>query len=282
MMHIARTVPDLRAHVAAWRKAGDSVAVVPTMGALHAGHLSLVAAARASGARVIVTLFVNPRQFDRPQDLANYPRTEDRDRLVLEPAGVDLLFAPGVDEVYPPGFATSVHVAGLTRGMCGDFRPGHFDGMATVVTKLFLMTGADRAFFGEKDWQQLQIVRRLAADLNIPIEVKGCPTVRETDGLAMSSRNERLTAADRAIAPALHEAMQTATARLRTGEDAAAALETARARITAAGFDRVEYLDLRHPDTLQPLDRADGPARLLAAAWLGRVRLIDNIAVWPG
>lgn len=279
MMQIARSVPDLRAHVRGWRDAGDLVAVVPTMGALHAGHLSLVEAARATGARVIVTLFVNPRQFDRPEDLANYPRTEDRDRVVLEPAGVDLLFAPPVDEVYPPGFATSVSVAGLTRGMCGDFRPGHFDGMATVVAKLFLMTGADRAFFGEKDWQQLQIVRRLAADLNIPIKVTGCPTLREADGLAMSSRNARLTGRDRAIAPALHRAMQAAAARLRAGEAAAPVLDAARARITGDGFDRVEYLDLRHPDTLVPLDRAQGPARLLAAAWLGPVRLIDNIAV---
>lgn len=279
MMQIARTVANLRAVVADWRAEGHRVAVVPTMGALHDGHLSLVTAARDSGARVIVTLFVNPRQFDRPEDLANYPRTEDRDRAILEPAGVDLLFAPGVEEVYPPGFATSVKVAGLTQGMCGDYRPGHFDGMATIVAKLFLMTGADRAFFGEKDWQQLQIVRRLASDLNIPIEVAGCPTVREPDGLAMSSRNERLSPADRAIAPALHRAMQAAAERLRTGEDAAPVLTDAAAQIVADGFDRVEYLDLRHPESLAPLGRADGPARLLAAAWLGPVRLIDNIPV---
>ncbi|HRO15529.1 MAG TPA: pantoate--beta-alanine ligase, partial [Paracoccus sp. (in: a-proteobacteria)] len=172
-MRAIRTVPDLRAQVAGWRAAGETVAVVPTMGALHAGHLSLVDAARAECHRVIVTLFVNPRQFDRPEDLANYPRTEDRDRAVLEPRGVDVLFAPSADEVYPPGFTTTVSVAGLAQGMCGDFRPGHFDGMATVVAKLFLMTGADRAFFGEKDWQQLQIVRRMVADLNLPIVVTG-------------------------------------------------------------------------------------------------------------
>ena len=278
-MRIVRTVPDLRAAVAGWREAGEPVAVVPTMGALHDGHLSLVAAARASGARVIVTLFVNPRQFDRPEDLAKYPRTEDRDRAVLQPAGVDLLFMPAADQVYPPGFATSVAVAGLARGMCGDYRPGHFDGMATVVTKLFLMTGADLAFFGEKDWQQLQIVRRLAADLNIPITVVGCPTVREPDGLAMSSRNERLPPADRAIAPALHRGMQEAARQLRNGDAAAAVLAETAARIETAGFERVEYLDLRHPETLAPLNRADGPARLLAAAWLGGVRLIDNIPV---
>ena len=238
-----------------------------------------MAQARDACDRVIVTLFVNPTQFDRPEDLAKYPRTENRDRAVLEPVGVDLLFMPGVDEVYPPGFATTVSVSGLTSGMCGDFRPGHFDGMATIVAKLFLMTGADRAFFGEKDWQQLQIVRRLAADLNIPIEVTGCPTVREADGLAMSSRNARLSPPDRAAAPALYAALTHAAQRLRGGEDPAPVLEAARAEILAGGFARVEYLDLRHPQTLTPLDRLDGPARLLAAAWLGPVRLIDNVAV---
>lgn len=278
-MQVVRSVAELRAVTGGWRQAGDSVAVVPTMGALHDGHLSLVAQARDACDRVIVTLFVNPTQFDRPEDLAKYPRTEDRDRAVLEPAGVDLLFMPGVDEVYPPGFATTVSVAGLTRGMCGDFRPGHFDGMATIVAKLFLMTGAHRAFFGEKDWQQLQIVRRLAADLNIPIEVTGCPTVREADGLAMSSRNARLSPPDRAAAPALYAALTRAAQRLRGGEDPAPVLEAARAEILAGGFARVEYLDLRHPQTLTPLDRLDGPARLLAAAWLGPVRLIDNVAV---
>ena len=278
-MQVVRSVVQLRAVTGGWRQAGDSVAVVPTMGALHDGHLSLVAQARDACDRVIVTLFVNPTQFDRPEDLAKYPRTENRDRAVLEPAGVDLLFMPGLDEVYPPGFATTVSVSGLTSGMCGDFRPGHFDGMATIVAKLFLMTGADRAFFGEKDWQQLQIVRRLAADLNIPIEVTGCPTVREADGLAMSSRNARLSPPDRAAAPALYAALTRAAQRLRGGEDPAPVLEAARAEILAGGFARVEYLDLRHPQTLTPLDRLDRPARLLAAAWLGPVRLIDNVAV---
>lgn len=278
-MQVVRSVAELRAVTGGWRQAGDSVAVVPTMGALHDGHLSLVAQARDACDRVIVTLFVNPTQFDRPEDLAKYPRTEDRDRAVLEPAGVDLLFMPGVDEVYPPGFATTVSVSGLTSGMCGDFRPGHFDGMATIVAKLFLMTGAHRAFFGEKDWQQLQIVRRLAADLNIPIEVTGCPTVREADGLAMSSRNARLSPPDRAAAPTLYAALTHAAQRLRGGEAPAPVLGAAREEILTGGFARVEYLDLRHPQTLTPLDRLDGPARLLAAAWLGPVRLIDNVAV---
>lgn len=278
-MHVAGSVADLRAYVAGWRSLGETVAVVPTMGALHAGHLSLVDAARAACDRVIVTLFVNPRQFDRSEDLANYPRHEDSDRAILGPRGVDLLFAPPVDEVYPQGFATMIRVEGLSRGMCGDFRPGHFDGMATVVAKLLLMTGADRAFFGEKDWQQLQIVRRMVADLNIPIAITGCPTLLEADGLALSSRNERLSPEDRAIAPALHRAMAAAAERLRAGEDAAQVLAQTRDAITAAGFRQVEYLDLRDPETLVPLDRLDGPARLLAAAWLGPVRLIDNIAV---
>lgn len=278
-MQVARSVADLRGHVAGWRSRGETVAVVPTMGALHAGHLSLVEAARAACDRVIVTLFVNPRQFDNAEDLANYPRHEDSDRAILGPRGVDLLFMPPVDEVYPQGFATSVRVEGLSRGMCGDFRPGHFDGMATVVAKLLLMTGADRAFFGEKDWQQLQIVRRMVADLNIPTAITGCPTLREADGLALSSRNARLSSEDRAIAPALHRAMAAAALRLRAGEDVAQVLAQARDQITAAGFRQVEYLDLRDPETLVPLDRLDGPARLLAAAWLGPVRLIDNIAV---
>jgi len=278
-MQVARSVSDLRAAVALWRAAGETVAVVPTMGALHDGHLSLVASARAACDRVIVTLFVNPRQFDRAEDLLNYPRTEDRDRDVLGPAGVDLLFAPGVDEVYPPGFATSIHVAGLSEGMCGDFRPGHFDGMATIVTKLFLMTGADRAFFGEKDWQQLQIVRRLVADLNIPIAITACPTLREADGLALSSRNARLSVADRATAPVLYAALSRAAAQLAAGAEVGRVLDDARAAMIDCGFSRVEYLDLRHPQTLAPLTCAEGPARLLAAAWLGPVRLIDNVEV---
>ena len=191
-MRTVREVKALRGVVAGWKAVGQTVAVVPTMGALHPGHLSLIAAARAGADRVIATIFVNPRQFNKPEDLARYPRTEDRDAGMLATAGVDLLFAPPAEAVYPEGFATSVSVAGLSEGLCGAHRPGHFDGVATVVTKLFLMTGADRAFFGEKDWQQLQIVRRLARDLNIPVAVTGCPTLREADGLAMSSRNTRL------------------------------------------------------------------------------------------
>lgn len=279
MTGIVRHVADLRAAVAGWRRAGDSVGVVPTMGALHQGHLSLVAAARAACDRVIVTIFVNPRQFDNPEDLAKYPRTEETDAALLAPLAVDAIFAPAPAEVYPQGFATTVSVAGVSAGLCGAHRPGHFDGVATVVAKLFGMTQADQAFFGEKDWQQVQVVRRLVADLNIPVTINACPTLREPDGLALSSRNARLSAQDRAIAPALHAAMQDAARAIRAGTPLAAALVGAEAAVLAAGFARVEYLDLRSAEGLEPVILLDRPARLLAAAWLGDVRLIDNIAV---
>ena len=279
MTEVIRSAAALREKVAAWKRSGMLVGVVPTMGALHDGHLSLARAARAQSDRVIVTIFVNPMQFNNPEDLKKYPRDETRDLALLEADGVDVLFAPGPDEVYPEGFATKVSVAGISAPMEGAFRPGHFDGVATVVSKLFGMTQAGRAFFGEKDWQQLQVVRRLVTDLNIPVDVIGCPTIREDDGLAMSSRNVRLSDAERAVAPALHRAMQAAAEAIRGGAPTGAALADARAAILAAGFGAVEYLDLRHAGTLEPIDRADPPARLLVAAMLGEVRLIDNIAV---
>ena len=276
-MRTIRDLSVLRTRVRDWREAGESVAVVPTMGALHEGHLSLVAAAKAACDRVIVTLFVNPKQFNNPQDLAKYPRTEATDAALLQPLGVDVLFAPEAAAVYPEGFLTRVTVAHLQDVLCGAHRPGHFDGVATVVTKLLLMTGADTAFFGEKDWQQLQIIRRLVEDLNIPVDVVGCPTLRERDGLAMSSRNQRLSKADRARAPALHAAMAEAAGTIRTGGAVSMALSAACDAILKAGFSEVEYLDLRHSATLAPLDRPAPEARLFAAAWIGGVRLIDNI-----
>lgn len=276
---ILRTVAELRAATARWRAAGESIGVVPTMGALHAGHISLAQAARAGCDRVIVTIFVNPRQFNDPKDLEKYPRTEVEDAALLAPEGVDVVFAPGPAEVYPEGFATTVSVGRLTEGLCGAGRPGHFDGVATVVTKLFLQTGADRAYFGEKDWQQLQVVTRLAADLDIPITVVPCPTVREEDGLALSSRNRLLSPEARAIATALPRAMATAAETMRAGTPVTEALETARAAIAAGGFDRVEYLELRAAKGLAPLTTLSAPARLLAAAHVGGVRLIDNIPV---
>ncbi|WP_019173672.1 pantoate--beta-alanine ligase [Pseudaminobacter salicylatoxidans] len=278
---IVRTLAELRATVAEWRREGARVAVVPTMGALHEGHLSLVRAALVQAERVIVTLFVNPKQFNSAADLAAYPRTEHEDAARLAPLGAHMLYAPDADQVYPEGFATNVSVSGVSEGLCGAFRPGHFDGVATVVAKLFLQTGADLAFFGEKDFQQLHVVRRMARDLDIPIGIVGCPTVREADGLALSSRNVRLSQAQRAVAPRLADILLDAAARLAAGAAVAATLDAAQAAILAAGYAEVEYLALRAEDDLSPLDRADRPARLLAAAWLGEVRLIDNVPVRP-
>jgi pantoate--beta-alanine ligase len=276
---ILRTVADLRARVARWRAEGAVVGVVPTMGALHEGHLSLVRAAQADCGRVIVTIFVNPKQFDRPEDLLRYPRTEESDAALLRPLGVDVVFAPAPAEVYPAGFVSTVSVAGPALQLEGRHRPGHFDGVATVVTKLFGMTGATRAYFGEKDWQQLQVVRRLAADLNLDIEVIGCPTDRDPDGLARSSRNVRLSASARAAAAALPRAMQRAARALREGVPAEAALDTAETALLDAGFAPVDYLALCDGATLEPLAAARPGARLLAAAWIDGVRLIDNIAL---
>jgi pantoate--beta-alanine ligase len=276
---IVRTVAELRRIVGEWRAEGHRVAVVPTMGALHEGHLSLVRAALAGAERVIVTLFVNPKQFNSAADLAAYPRTENEDAAKLEPLGAHLLFCPDGDEMYPAGFATTVSVTGVSEGLCGAHRPGHFDGVATVVSKLFLQTGADVAFFGEKDFQQLQVVRRMAADLNIPIEVTGCPTVREADGLALSSRNVRLSAQERRIAPALAKVLLETAERLGAGDPVELLLAEARARIEAAGFREVEYLELRAEDDLAPLPVLDRAGRLLVAAWLGETRLIDNVSV---
>jgi pantoate--beta-alanine ligase len=278
---IVRTLADLRSVVAGWRKDKARIAVVPTMGALHEGHLSLVRAALARADRVIVTLFVNPKQFNSAADLAAYPRTEEEDADKLAPLGAHLLYVPDGSEIYPPGFATTVSVTGVSEGLCGAKRPGHFDGVATVVAKLFLQTGADIAFFGEKDLQQLHVVRRMASDLDLPIEIVGCPTVREADGLALSSRNVRLSAGERAIAPKLVAILDEAARSLSAGAPAAPLLEAANRSILAAGFREVEYVELRSEADLAPLELADRPARLLAAAWLGQTRLIDNVVVQP-
>lgn len=278
---IVRRRDALREIVGAWKQAGLRVGVVPTMGALHEGHLSLVRAALAACDRVVVTLFVNPRQFNSPSDLAAYPRTEETDARLLAPLGAHLLYVPDGEEIYPPGFATNVSVSGLTDGLDGTFRPGHFDGVTTVVAKLFLQTGADLAFFGEKDFQQLHVVRRMAADLDIPVRVVPCPTVREADGLALSSRNTRLSPEERALAPGLSRALFEAAHRLSRGEKPAAVLAEATARIRESGFREVDYVELRGADDLKPMDRLDRPGRLLAAAWMGEVRLIDNVSVEP-
>ncbi|MEX3010997.1 pantoate--beta-alanine ligase [Hoeflea sp. TYP-13] len=278
---IVRTVAELRKTVAGWRRDGANVAVVPTMGALHEGHLSLVQAARKDADRVIVTLFVNPKQFNNASDLSGYPRTEESDAAKLAPLGTDLLYAPGVDEIYPEGFSTNISVDGVSQGLCGAHRPGHFDGVATVVTKLFLQTGADLAYFGEKDFQQLQVVKQLVRDLDIPIEVVGCPTVREEDGLAMSSRNVHLSEPQRRSAPSKSEILFDVARRLSRGAPVDETLASGKQAILDAGFDEVEYLELRADEGLLPIDRLDRPARLLSAAWLGETRLIDNVKVEP-
>jgi pantoate--beta-alanine ligase len=272
---IFRTVADLRTQVAAWKAAGETVGVVPTMGALHAGHLALARAAKQGADRVIVTIFVNPKQFNNPDDLKKYPRTEMADAALLAPIGVDAIFAPAPVEVYPHGFSTNVTVGGVAEPLEGARRPGHFDGVATVVAKLFGMTQADRAWFGEKDWQQLAVIRRLVADLNIPVDVVGLETVRDADGLALSSRNARLSPDARAAAVALPRAMDAAVQAMRTGSPVADALHNATHAVLAAGYTQVDYIDLRDPATLAPATAL--PARLLAAAWIDGIRLIDNI-----
>lgn len=276
---ILRSLAELRATTRPWQRAGQSIGVVPTMGALHDGHLSLVAAARDACDRVIVTVFVNPRQFNNADDLRNYPRTESEDARKLGRLGIDLLYIPDADQVYPPAFATTVAVAGLTDVMEGACRPGHFDGVATVVAKLFLQCSASDAFFGEKDFQQLLVVRRMAADLDIPVTVRGCPTVREADGLAMSSRNLLLSDRARTAAPRLSEELAAIAEGLAAGRPFAELQRAALARLERAGFTRVDYLDLRAQSDLSVLETPDRPARLFAAAWLAGVRLIDNIAV---
>lgn len=276
---ILRKLTDLRAATAGWKRAGESIGVVPTMGALHDGHLSLVAAAKAGCDRVVVTIFVNPKQFNSPEDLAKYPRTEEADAAKLAPYGVDAIYVPDPDQIYPEGFATTVSVSGLTDVMEGACRPGHFDGVATVVAKLFLQTGADRAYFGEKDYQQMMLVTRMAQDLDIPITVVGCPTVREASGLAMSSRNARLSAQGLDRAGRLYPVMRQVAERLAAGASFGDLAPDAREALGADGFVDIEYFDLRAADNLRALDRPTEPARLLVAAWLDGVRLIDNIAV---
>lgn len=276
---IVRTVAELRAIVGAWHQAGETVGLIPTMGALHAGHLSLVEAALATYTRAVATLFVNPKQFNDPADYAKYPRTEDSDAVKLAGAGADLLYCPNPEEMYPDGFSTNVSVSGVSAGLCGGARPGHFDGVATVCSKLFLQSRADGAFFGQKDYQQLKVVQRFVADLNIPIVIHPCETVRDPDGLALSSRNQHLTPEQRAIAPAMHQAMTAAAAMIAAGKSRELALDEARAAILLAGFDRIDYLEARRESDLSLDFAADEPARIFAAAFLGSTRLIDNVPV---
>lgn len=279
-IEIVRTVADLRAKVAAWRANGETVAMVPTMGAIHEGHMSLVRQAKSLADRVVSSIFVNPLQFGPSEDFEAYPRGEARDGELLASAGAELLYAPNAREMYPDGFATTVHVSGLTEGLCGASRPDHFDGVATVVAKLLLQCGPDIAIFGEKDYQQLLIIKRLVRDLNIPVEIVGGAIVRESDGLALSSRNAYLSDAERETAPLLRAAINQAAQQMAAGDASEAALKNARAALEAAGF-RVDYLEARDPQTLAPLSGAVSSARILVAAFLGQTRLIDNMSVPP-
>jgi pantoate--beta-alanine ligase len=277
-LEIVRTVADLRAQVAQYRRGGASVGLVPTMGALHDGHLTLVRSAKLDNARVIATIFVNPKQFGPTEDLTRYPRDEAADVAMLKGVGADLLFAPDAGEMYPEGFSTSVSVGGISQHLEGVSRPHFFNGVATVVSKLLLQAVPDRAYFGEKDFQQLQVVRRMVRDLNIPVAIVAVPTIREADGLAMSSRNRYLSPAQRKIAGALSQVMHDTVTELRSGQPAAPIIANAKVRLHQAGFDRVDYLELCDEATLQPLPIPRAPSRLFVAAYVGATRLIDN---WP-
>jgi pantoate--beta-alanine ligase len=277
-LETVRESSALRAAVAAWRADGQRVALVPTMGALHAGHIALVEAARRPGTRVVTSIFVNPTQFAPDEDLSRYPRKEVADLKMLTDAGCDLAWLPTVEEMYPAGFATTVRVAGVSELHDGAARPGHFDGVATVVAKLFNQVRPDCAFFGEKDYQQLAVVRRMAADLDTGVEVIGVPTQRDDDGLALSSRNIYLDDEQRAKAVALPRALGVAAAAITRGDDPEHALAQAHAALNAAGF-AVDYVSLVDAETLDLAPAADRPRRLLAAARMGTTRLIDNLAV---
>ena len=275
-MRVATTIQAVREALAEPRRQGETIALVPTMGAFHDGHLALMRAARAEADVVVVSLFVNPTQFGPSEDLAAYPRDFDRDRALAEAEGVDILFAPDTSEVYPDGFSTEVVVGGLTETLEGESRPGHFTGVATVVTKLFNMVGPDVAWFGQKDAQQALVIRKLVRDLNLPVRVAVLPTVREEDGLAMSSRNAYLTGDDRPRAAALSRALTAAEREVAAGRrDAAQVLAAARAELDAAGVEP-EYLELRSAHDLSPAKRVNGNTLLAVAARVGRARLIDN------
>ena len=278
-LEVVRDVASLRAKVREWRRQDETVGLIPTMGALHDGHLALVKAALDSCDHAVTTIFVNPTQFAPNEDFEAYPRDEADDLSKLQALSADVAFVPPVEEMYADGFSTSVAVSGLTEGLCGATRPHFFGGVATVVSKLLLQAMPDKAFFGEKDYQQLQVVTRMARDLDIPVEIVGVPTVREADGLAMSSRNWYLSPEERASAPALYKVLCDIAAKLSAGQTSAAAIAEGRTVLEAAGFGPIDYIEVCDASSLEPLETADRPARVLAAAHLGRTRLIDNVAV---
>ncbi len=281
LLAIVRTRAELRGHVAGWHAAGRTVAIVPTMGALHAGHLSLIGLAKTRADHAIASLFVNPTQFAPSEDFDAYPRDEDNDAQLLAAAGCDLLYAPRAEEIYPTGFATRVTVEGVSASMEGAARPTHFAGVATVVAKLLIQSAANVAIFGEKDYQQLQVIRRLARDLDLPTQVVGAPIVRADDGLALSSRNAYLTQSERAVAPALYLTLSGAARTLAKGASVASVEIEGREALLAAGFSAVDYFEVRDPDDLTRLGPAaiEGPARVLATVRLGRTRLLDNVGL---
>jgi len=278
-LQIIREASQLPSALIALCAGGQSLALVPTMGALHSGHLKLITEARRVADRVAATIFVNPLQFGASEDLDRYPRQEEKDAAMLEEAGCDLLWLPLPGEIYPAGFATTVSVKGVSDRWEGEARPGHFDGVATVVAKLLCAVRPDIALFGEKDFQQLAVIRRMAEDLQLGIEILGVPTVRDEDGLALSSRNAYLSPEERSNAVELPRALNAAAEAISSGARVSEALAAAKARLTRAGFSRIDYVALVNALTLEPLEQAGGPMRLIAAALIGRTRLIDNVAV---
>lgn len=281
-MEIVREIEATRAAVAALRASGAPIALVPTMGALHAGHMSLLARAREAGHRIVTSIFVNPKQFGANEDLERYPRQETADIELLANAGCDLLFAPSATAIYPSGFRTTISVASLGDVLEGAHRPGHFDGVTTVVCKLFNIIQPDVALFGEKDWQQLMIIRRMAEDLDMPVKIEGVPTMRDDDGLALSSRNAYLSAKERDTASTLPQALYNAKRSIEAGKTVTETLTEATNLLLSRGFSSVDYLSLVDAETLETLSFPDRPARLMVAARLGQTRLIDNIAISGG
>jgi pantoate--beta-alanine ligase len=274
------TIAGVRGALDQARLRGGSIGLVPTMGALHEGHLSLIRKARGENAFVVVSIFVNPTQFGAGEDLETYPRDLDRDLSLARDAGADLVFSPSAPEMYPRGFSTWIEVEGLTEGLCGASRPGHFRGVCTVVTKLIEICGPDRAYFGEKDAQQLAVIRRMARDLDLPVEIVPCPTVRESDGLALSSRNVRLSREERAQAPVLYRALSTALTLVENGErDAARLRDEICAVIGEAALAKIDYVEIVDADELASVDEIEGRCLIALAVWFGETRLIDNVTV---
>lgn len=278
-MEVVRTIADLRQRISSWRVEGQTVSLVPTMGALHDGHLSLIKIAQEKCDRVVASIFVNPKQFLPNEDFEKYPRNEDSDIEKLVELGTDLLFSPNASEMYRADASTAVVISQLTDCLCATSRPGFFDGVGTVVTKLLIQTLPDIAIFGEKDYQQLLIIKRLARDLDIPTKIIGAPTIREIDGLAVSSRNVYLSPTHRETAPSIFKVLKRTATAIALGDDASLAAKKAHDDLVLAGFSKIEYFEARHSETLEPIKDTRNPGRLFAAVWLGSTRLIDNLEI---